>query len=419
MAGDSRAGLKRVIIIVLDSVGIGALPDAAKYGDQASNTLVNTARAVGGLRLPNLARLGLGRLAAIPGVPAFDGDGGGDGGAEVEGAYGIMASRTAGKDTIAGHWELAGLVLDRPIPTFPEGFPPDMVAAFEEAIGRPTIGNEVASGTEIIARLGERHLDTGYPIIYTSADSVFQVASHEDVVPVETLYEWCRAARRLFGLGEKHVVGRVIARPFAGPPGAFHRTERRHDFSLAPFGPTLLDKVQEAGLPVLAVGKIIDIFAGRGITEHFRTAGNMEGVDRTLETLHGSADQTGAGGGLIFTNLVDFDMLYGHRNDPAGYARALEEFDTRVPELMEALRPGDYLVITADHGCDPTTKSTDHSREYVPLLVTGGGVRGAVPLGRRATFADVGATAAEILGVEGTGTGVSFLPLLRRAGGDS
>ena len=412
MTGGTGAERNRVVIIVMDSVGIGALPDAAKYADEGSNTLVNTARAVGGLSLPHLARLGLGRLAPIPGVPALT-----DG--EVRGAYGIMASRTAGKDTIAGHWELAGLVLDQPIPTFPQGFPPDMVAAFEEAIGRPTIGNEVASGTEIVARLGQRHLDTGYPIIYTSADSVFQVASHEDLVPVETLYEWCRTARRLFGLGEKHVVGRVIARPFAGAPGAFYRTERRHDFSLAPFGSTLLDKLQRAGLPVLAVGKIIDIFAGRGITKHLRTTGNMEGVNRTIEAIRGNVGETGLKGGLIFTNLVDFDMLYGHRNDPAGYARALEEFDARMPELLEALRPGDYLMITADHGCDPTTPSTDHSREYVPLLVAENSLKGGVALGRRATFADVSATVAEILGVEGTGAGVSFLPLLSRAGGKS
>lgn len=391
------------------------MPDAAKYGDEGSNTLVNTARAVGGLALPNLARLGLGRLAPIPGVRAMEDS-------EIEGAYGIMASRTVGKDTIAGHWELAGLVLDRPIPTFPRGFPPDMLAAFEEAIGRPSIGNEVASGTEIIARLGERHLATGYPIVYTSADSVFQVACHEDVVKVETLYNWCGVARRLFGLGEKYVVGRVIARPFAGAPGSFHRTERRHDFSLAPFGPTLLDMVHAAGMPVVSVGKIVDIFAGRGISRHLRTANNREGVDRTLDAIRGvtdggAADGGGTGGGLIFSNLVDFDMLYGHRNNPEGYARALEEFDVRVPELLEALRPGDYLLVTADHGCDPTTPSTDHSREYVPLLVAGGGVAQGVSLGRRATFADVGATASEILGVEGTGAGVSFYPLLSRQGG--
>jgi phosphopentomutase len=391
----------RAIIVVLDGVGIGALGDAASYGDEGSDTLVHTAAAAGGLTLPNLAALGLGHLAPIPGVPAVAP-------AELTGSFGRLASRTAGKDTIAGHWELAGLVLDRPIPTFPHGFPAGMIAAFEAAVGRRVLGNEVASGTEIIARLGERHLATGFPIVYTSADSVFQIACHEDIVPPAQLYEWCRAARRLFGLGREYVVGRVIARPFTGPPGAFRRTANRKDFALEPFGPTLLDAVAAAGLPVVAVGKVYDTFAGRGITRHVGTAGNTQGILRVIEEIAGGDDA-----GLVMVNLVDFDMLYGHRNDPAGFGRALEEFDRALPAARAALRPGDVLFITADHGCDPTTPGTDHSREYVPLLACGPGARRGVALGTRASLADLGATVADMLGVTHPGSGMSFWPALR------
>jgi len=383
--------VRRVIVIVLDSVGIGEAPDAARYGDEGSNTLVNTARAVGGLALPNLAHLGLGNLAEIPGVPAEP---------HPRGAYGIMVERSRGKDTTTGHWEIAGLILDRAFPTYPDGFPPEVIEPFERAVGRKVLGNKPASGTAILEELGEEHMKTGRPIVYTSADSVFQIAAHESVIPREELYAMCQAARQI--LQGEHGVGRVIARPFTGEPGSFKRTDGRKDFSLPPPRPTVLDRLSERGVHVHAVGKISDIFAGRGIHTAVHTKDNMDTVDKTLKAMAEIGEPA-----MIFANCVDFDSVYGHRNDAPGYARALEAFDARVPELLGALRSGDLLMIVADHGCDPTTPSTDHSREVVPLLVTGHGVR-PVALGRRETYADLAATVAEIFGCPAPEAGTSF-----------
>ncbi|MGQ9626245.1 MAG: phosphopentomutase [Anaerolineae bacterium] len=383
--------VRRVIIIVLDSLGVGELPDAAAYGDLGSNTLANTSKKVGGLSLPNLGRLGLGHLTEVQGVPPDP---------APSGAYGRMQEASAGKDTTIGHWELAGLISARPFPTYPNGFPRELMAEFERRIGRKTLGNCPASGTAIIAELGEEHMRTGYPIVYTSADSVFQVAAHQEVIPLEELYRICRIAREL--LTGEHNLARVIARPFIGVPGNFTRTERRKDFSAIPPSPTLLDNVLAAGQEVLAVGKIEDIFAGRGISRSTHTGNNMEGIDQILAFMAEDVR------GLIFANLVDFDMLYGHRNDPIGYARALEEFDLRLPEITASLRSDDVLFITADHGCDPTTPSTDHSREYVPLLASGARVQPGLNLGTRPTFADLAATAADLLDVEPPPDGTSF-----------
>ncbi len=383
--------MQRVIMIVLDSVGVGELPDAALYGDEGSNTLGNTAKAVGGLNLPNLGRLGLGNIIPIEGVPSTD---------TPAGAWGKMAEQSAGKDTTTGHWEIAGLILDKPFPTYPNGFPPEVIDEFEKAIGRKTLGNYPASGTVIIEELGEEHIKTGYPIVYTSADSVFQIAAHEEVVPLELLYEWCQVARQQ--LQGEHGVGRVIARPFVGEPGSFSRTSARRDFSLEPPTPTILDVLVENGIPVYSVGKIKDIFAGRGITEGVKTNNNQEVVDGVLRYMQSKDESC-----LIFANLVDFDMLWGHRNDAEGYARGLEEFDKRLPDILNALRPDDILIILADHGCDPTTASTDHSREYVPLLVTGNKVK-PENLGVRETFADTAQTIAEFFGVEFVSSGRSF-----------
>lgn len=391
--------INRVILIVLDSVGIGALPDAGAYGDAGSNTLVNIARVVGGLKLPHLERLGLGNIAGIKGVPPQD---------SPAGAYGKMAERSAGKDTTTGHWELSGVILEKPFPVYPQGFPTEIIKSFEESIGRKTLGNKAASGTAIIEELGEEHMKTGYPIVYTSADSVFQIAAHEEIIPLEELYGMCRLARKL--LTGEHAVGRVIARPFVGSPGSFQRTANRHDFSLKPPGDTILDLLDSSGCRVQAVGKIEDIFAGQGITEAVHTSGNQDGMEKTLELMRRP------GGGFVFANLVDFDMLYGHRNNPQGYAGALEEFDRRLPDFLAALRDDDMLIITADHGCDPTTSSTDHSREYVPLLVYGRLLRSGVNLGIRETFSDIAATLAEIFGVK-IGAGKSFLQeILKRDG---
>jgi phosphopentomutase len=383
---------RRVILIILDSVGVGALPDAAAYGDEGSNTLGNTARAVGGLRLPHLGGLGLGRIIPVLGVPPA---------ARPEGAYGRMAEASKGKDTTVGHWEIAGLVSPRPLPTYPHGFPEDLVREFERRIGRPVLGNYAASGTVILDELGEEHLRTGRPILYTSADSVFQVAAHEEVVPLADLYRICQIARRM--LQGEHAVGRVIARPFIGQPGHFVRTANRRDWSLPPPGETVLDRIKAAGYAVQAVGKIEDLFAGRGITWAEHTEDNMHGVEVTLRCM--ATEEPG----LIFTNLVDFDMRWGHRNNAPAYARGLEEFDARLPEIYAAMRPGDLLLLTADHGCDPTTPSTDHSREYVPLLVCGEQVRPGVDLGTRATFADVATTLAEVFQVGPWPEGESFL----------
>lgn len=376
------SNVERVILIILDSVGIGALPDAHMYGDEDSDTLGNIARALSGLHLPNFQKLGLGNIHSILGVPA-----------EVAplAAYGRMAEASPGKDTTIGHWEIAGVISCRPLPTYPHGFPRELIAEYERRIGRKILGNYPASGTVIIEELGPEHMRTGYPIVYTSADSVFQVAAHEEIIPVEELYRICRIAREM--LTGEHNVGRVIARPFVGTPGAFQRTDRRRDFSAMPPEPTLLDHIIQAGKTVWAIGKIDDIFAGQGISYAVHTHDNMDGVDKTLEAM------AKAGPGLIFTNLVDFDMVYGHRNNVQGYAAALHDVDARVSELLTALRHEDVLIFTADHGCDPTTPSTDHSREYVPLLIHGAQIQAGVNLGTRDTFADVGATIAEWLGV--------------------
>ncbi|MBO8128859.1 MAG: phosphopentomutase [Peptococcaceae bacterium] len=383
--------ISRVILLVLDSVGVGELPDARKYGDQGSNTLQNTARVVSGLKMPHMQKLGLGNIIPVEGVPAAP---------QPQAAFGKMAEKSPGKDTTTGHWEIAGLILKRPFPVYPEGFPDEIITEFSRRIGRQVLGNKPASGTEIIKELGEKHIHTGYPIVYTSADSVFQVAAHEEVIPVDELYRICQVAREL--LVGRHGVGRVIARPFTGKPGAFQRTERRRDFSLPPTGTTILDVLAERRIKVVAVGKIWDIFAGRGISHAKKTKGNKACIAATLEAMQEYQH------GLIFTNLVDFDQAYGHRNDPAGYAEALEEFDRSLPDILKLLNPRDLLIITADHGCDPTTPSTDHSREYVPLLVTGKQVRYGVNLGIRNTFADIAATIAGIFEVPWF-TGRSFL----------
>ncbi len=394
--------IERVVLIVLDSVGAGELPDAGKFGDEGSDTLGNTARAVGGLHLPNLQNLGLGNLHPILGVPSVS---------APLASYGRLAELSAAKDTTIGHWEIAGLVSPQPFPTYPNGFPPNVIEAFEQRIGRKTLGNYPASGTVIIEKLGKEHMRSGFPIVYTSADSVFQVAAHEQVIPVNELYRICNIAREM--LQGEHNVGRVIARPFVGVPGAFERTDRRRDFATPPPEPTLLDLIVQAGQSVWAVGKIEDIFAGQGITHAIHTHDNMDGVDQTL------AAMGEAGAGLIFTNLVDFDMRFGHRNNPAGYAAALEAVDDRVPEFIDALRHSDALIFTADHGCDPTTPSTDHSREYVPLLVYGEPIQGGVDLGTRDTFADIGATIAEWLGLQPALAGQSFASLVRKHQGQA
>jgi len=391
---------KRFILIILDSVGIGELPDADRYGDVGSNTLVNTARAVGGLSVPYLAALGLGNIASIPGVPPTK---------NPQGNYGKMAERSTGKDSTSGHWELMGLVTERTFPTYPEGFPPDVIGPFEQAVGRKVLGNKAASGTEIIEELGQEHLQTGRPIVYTSADSVFQIAAHVDVIPLKELFRMCRVVREQ--LQGRHGVGRVIARPFTGSAGRFQRTSDRRDFSLPPHGETVLDQLKEAGWPVVGVGKIEDLFAGRGLTEAIHTRNNAEGLVR-LEEQMGLVDR-----GALLINLVDFDMLWGHRNDPQRYARGLEEFDHALEWFLPLLKADDLAVIAADHGNDPTTPSTDHSREHVPLLAFGPGLRKGVDLGVRGSFADVGATVAQRFRLRGTGQGRSFWTEIR-AGDD-
>ena len=392
---------RRAIVIVMDSVGIGELPDAHQYGDEGSNTLGNIAKQVP-LQLPTLRALGFDRLGCLrppspqtpprPQTPQTP---------LTPGAFGRMAEASAGKDSVTGHWELMGIVVDRAFPVFPNGFPADIITEFSRQTGRGVLGNKPASGTQIIDELGAEHLRTGSLIVYTSADSVFQIAAHEEIVPVPELYRACEIAYKL--VGEGLGVGRVIARPFIGTPGRFKRTANRHDYALPPPRETLLDRVTAASLPVVAIGKIEDLFAGRGITRAFHTASDDEGMD------HVERQMTDVERGLIFTNLVDFDTQYGHRNDIEGYARNLERFDARLGALLPRLRDDDVLIVTADHGNDPTTASTDHSREYVPLLVTGARVRSGVDLGTRRTFADVGQTLAEVFGVGPLAHGTSFL----------
>jgi phosphopentomutase len=382
---------RRAIVIVLDSVGAGELPDATHYGDEGSHTLGHIAEQVG-LDVPTLAALGLGCAVPLKGIACPS---------SPRAAYGLMAERSAGKDSVTGHWELMGLVLDRAFPTFPGGFPIDLIEAFEQRVGRRALGNVVASGTAIIERLGPRHLETGEPIVYTSADSVFQIAAHEDVVPVPLLYEWCHAAYEIAVEGAG--VGRVIARPFVGRPGGFIRTANRHDYAMPPRGPTLLDALIAHGHHVTAIGKVGDLFAGRGISDAYPTTSDAHGMD-VLEARMAAQDA-----GLLFTNLVDCDTLYGHRNDVIGYARNLERFDARLAGLLPQVREDDLLVITADHGNDPATPSTDHSREHVPVLACGPRVKAGRSLGTRASFADLGQTLAEVFGVPPLAHGESFL----------
>ena len=381
----------RVFLTVLDSVGVGELPDAAAYGDRGSDTLGNISRRVP-LKLPTLRSLGLPRVASVAGMPPIE---------SPLGAYGRMAERSAGKDSVTGHWEIAGIILERAFPTFPDGFPADVIAEFERRIGRHTLGNKAASGTAIIDEFGPEHVRTGRPIVYTSADSVFQIAAHEDVIPVPELYRICEIAYELVGKGMN--VGRVIARPFVGIAGAFKRTANRHDYALPPTGTTLLDALTAAGRSVHAIGKIQDLFAGRGITSAVHTTSDEDGVDEIEKAM------ASAGPGLVFTNLVDFDTQYGHRNDPAGYAANLERFDARLARLLPRLRDRDLLIVTADHGNDPTTPSTDHAREYVPVFLVGKAIRSGVDIGTRSTFADLGQTIAEIFGVGPLANGASFL----------
>jgi phosphopentomutase len=385
----------RAIVIVLDGVGAGALADADAYGDAGSDTLGHVA-AARRLHLPTLAGLGLPLAASLPGVAAPAAPGA---------AWGRMAEQSPGKDSVTGHWELMGLILERPFPTFPGGFPAELVAAFSARIGRPVLGNVVASGTAIIDQLGEAHQRTGHPIVYTSADSVFQIAAHEAVVPIAQLYDWCEAAYELAVEGAG--IGRVIARPFVGVPGAYERTARRHDYAMPPPRDTLLDVLTAAGVPVTTVGKVGDLFAGRGVTTSRPTISDDDGLDALAAVL----DQRQPG--LVFVNLVDFDTKYGHRNDVAGFAANLERFDARLPAILARLGDDDLLAITADHGNDPATPSTDHSREHVPLLVLGRQLRPGVPLGTRPTFADLGQTLAAWFGVPPLAGGTSFLELMR------
>ena len=385
--------LKRAILVVLDGVGAGANPDAHAYGDDGASSLEHCAQAIGGLALPHLGSVGLGNITPIKGTPPTD---------HASGAYGRMAEAAAGKDSTTGHWEMTGVVLAKPLPTYPHGFPPDVVEAFEQAIGRKVIGNKAASGTEIIKELGEEHMRTGYPILYTSADSVFQIAAHQDVIPLPELYHICEITRHM--LTGDHAVGRVIARPFIGTPGAFKRTEHRRDFSLSPLGTTLLDLLKKHGKEVIGLGKIEDLFAGRGLTQRDHTETNRDGMAATLHWLE--RDFTG----LLFVNLVEFDMLWGHRRDSQGYARALREVDAWFAQVQQVMRPDDAIFFTADHGVDPTYHGTDHTREHVPLLAYGTLVKANVNLGVRSTYADLGQTLAQAFAVGQLAAGTSFAP---------
>ncbi|GHO91208.1 phosphopentomutase [Reticulibacter mediterranei] len=383
--------LRRAIVVVLDGVGAGANPDAQVYGDKGASSLEHCAQAIGGLELPHLGSLGLGNVTPIAGTPPR---------ADTAGAYGKMRAIAAGKDSVAGHWEMMGVVLQKPLPTYPHGFPPDIVQAFEQAIGRRVLGNKVASGTEIIKELGEAHIRTGSPILYTSADSVFQVAAHQDIIPLAELYRMCQIARDM--LTGEHAVGRVIARPFIGTPGAFQRTEHRRDFALAPLGTTLLDLLKAAGKEVVGIGKIEDLFAGRGLTQRDHTETNREGMAATLRWLERDFE------GLLFVNLVEFDMLWGHRRDSEGYAQALRDVDAWVPQVQRLMQPTDALFFAADHGVDPTYRGTDHTREYVPLLAYGQPIHPGVNLKIRSTFADLGQTLAQTFAVGTLKAGTSF-----------
>jgi phosphopentomutase len=395
MAAGSRMNFRRVILIVLDGVGVGELPDAVLFNDQGAHTLLHVAEQVDGLFLPNLQRLGLGNIVELPGVAPVD---------KPVAAWGKMAEKSLGKDTTNGHWELAGLVTSEPMATYPDGFPAQILSEFKAATGLDHLGNVVASGTDIIRQLGEEHVATGRPIIYTSSDSVFQIAAHESVIPPEKLYDICRKTRLLL---DPYRVSRVIARPFVGTSAdTFIRTSRRHDFAMPPAKPTILDRLVEAGYGVTGIGKISDIFAGCGVTKSVSTVSNADGMQQILSSMH--CDDAG----LLFTNLVDFDMLYGHRLDSSGFARSLEEFDRWLPELMEQMRQDDLLIVTADHGCDPVTSGTDHTREYVPLLAWHKQLREDVSLGIRHSFSDVAATIAANFDLDSV-SGDSFLDRLK------
>lgn len=386
--------MKKAVLIVLDSVGAGALPDAAAFGDEGANTLGHIAQRMD-LQLPHMRALGLGELPGLSIQPVE----------KVQGGYGRSAEKSMGKDTTTGHWEMSGVILPKPFPTYPQGFPPEVMEAFEKAIGSKTLGNKPASGTAILDELGEEHMKTGYPIVYTSADSVFQIAAHEEIIPLERLYEMCRIARKQ--LTGEHAVGRVIARPFVGTgKGCFTRTSGRRDFSLEPIAPTMLDALKAAGKDVLGVGKIEDIFAMRGLTGSNHAAGNPACIDAALDYMHKGFD------GLLFVNLVDFDMAYGHRRDVAGYGRALEYFDARLPEVQALMDEDDLLIITADHGCDPTHHGTDHTREYVPILCWKKGMTQPHPLGTRESYADTAATICEFFGLAERFGAASYLAQL-------
>lgn len=384
--------INRVIWIVLDSVGMGALPDADKYGDVGANTIGNVSKFLGGLKTPNMSKLGLGNIDEIKGIEKVE---------SPIGCYARFKEMSNGKDTTTGHWEMVGINSEQAFPTYPNGFPSDLIEKFEELTGRKVIGNKTASGTEIIKELGEEHVKTGALIVYTSADSVFQIAAHEEVVPLDELYKICEIARNL--LTGEHAVARVIARPFEGEVGSFTRTSNRRDFSLVPPYDTVLDNLKKNNLNVMAVGKIEDIFSGKGVTEAVHTKDNMDGVDKTLEYM--KEDKKG----LIFTNLVDFDMKWGHRNDAEAYGKGIEAFDVRLGEILKEMKDTDILFITADHGCDPTMPGTDHSREHVPFLAYGKALKENVNLGTRESFADMGQTIAEIFDVEPIRHGKSFL----------
>ena len=387
--------ITRVILMVLDGLGIGELPDAEHYGDAGTNTLAHVAASVGGLSLPALERLGLGHIGAFSGVRRAS---------DPEGCFGKMQEQSKGKDSTTGHWEIAGLVVHTPFPVYPNGFPSELIEAYEGLIGRKILGNKTASGTQIVNELGDEHMRTGAPIVYSSADSVFRIAAHEQVIPVQDLYHLCRVARKL--LRPPHQVSRVIARPFRGRRGAFVRTSDRRDFSVEPPDRTLLDILARVGQPVIGIGKIDDLFAGRGVGRSIRTVSDADGIEQTIKLLRTVAR------GLIFVNLVDLDTVYGHRKGVLGYAKALETFDRRLPHIVAAMRPGDALFLIADHGNDPTSPGTDHSREYVPLLVHGPRLARGVNLGIRRTFADVGQTIADALADTMLPNGESFLPAL-------
>lgn len=387
---------KRIFLIVMDSVGIGEAPDAEKFGDKGSDTLGHIAERMNGLKMPNMGKLGLSNIREIKGIEKSE---------KPLAFYTKMQEASSGKDTMTGHWEIMGLNISTPFRVFPDGFPDELISELESRTGRKIIGNKPASGTEILVELGEEHMKTGALIVYTSADSVLQIAAHEEIVPIEEQYRICKIARELT-LDEKYMVGRVIARPFVGEPGAFQRTANRHDYALKPFDRTVMNEMKDAGLDVIAIGKISDIYDGEGVTESLRTVSNMDGMDKIVQTL--DMDFTG----MSFLNLVDFDALFGHRRDPEGYGKALEEYDARLPEVFEKMKDDDLLIITADHGNDPVHHGTDHTREYVPLLVYSKQLDGKeLPL--RETFADLGATVAENFQVKMPKYGKSFLQELK------